>query len=372
MLNRTKLCAQIEQVADDIFLDTSKEREQLMLLWQMLVADPVLPYKIAGASVSWPLPSWQGAIDEIIPVAASAGNYDLFSVDGSQIYPDRHSGISCYLINVGTVALRYGHEKPVTFATEPFVFSGSHHEEELYLSTELINGKRQDLEFCYGAVLATQLMDHERDQLLLFDGSLIFWHLEAKDPMLKELFLPRYLHTLLQLAKEGILFASYISSPKSRELMNVVRAYGCDFDETKAERVAAFSVFTDTALLAMILEPGQRTIVFKNHAKVSELYPDVIHPYFFYIHVGDEIGRVELPAYLALDDEAVNRIATIIFDQCKKGMGYPVALAEAHEQAVVKGADREFFYQLLSKMSIERKQRLLSSYKLMKKRGMGI
>ena len=152
----------------------------------------------------------------------------------------------------------------------------------------------------------------------------------------------------------------------------MVRAYGCEFDEAKAERVSALSCFTDESLLASVLGPGQRTTVFKNHAKVSELYPDSIHPYFFYLHVGTEIGRVELPAYLALDDGATDFVASVIYDQCKKGMGYRGALGEAHEQAVVKGADREFFYQLLTKMGIERNRQLLTSTKLLKKRGMGI
>ena len=38
----------------------------------------------------------------------------------------------------------------------------------------------------------------------------------------------------------------------------------------------------------------------------------------------------------------------IIFDQTVKGGGYPVALTEAHEQAVVREADRLYFYQMLA------------------------
>lgn len=371
MLNRAKLAQALNEIADSIFIDSTQERELLKKLWQQLCQDPLLQDKISRSNISWPMPSWHADIDNFLHITPHAKNYDLISVDGSQIYPDRHSGVSCYLINIGEIVLRYGHREPVAFYAEPFVFSGED-DEELQPSTELINGKRQDLELRYGLERARQTKSADRPKLLLFDGSLIFWHLEAKDPMLKELFLSRYLHTLMQLWQEKIIFASYISSPKSREIMNVVRAYGCDFDESKQERVAALSRFTDAGLLSMYLQEGQRTQVFKNHAKVSELYPDPVHPYFFYLHVGDEIGRIELPAYLALDDQQVDFIAATIYDQCKKGMGYPVALAEAHEQAVVKGPDRDFFYQLLNKMSIERNRQLLSSSKLMKKRGMGI
>jgi hypothetical protein len=47
-------------------------------------------------------------------------------------------------------------------------------------------------------------------------------------------------------------------------------------------------------------------------------------------------------------------------------------LAEAHEQAVVKGPDRELFYQLVNKLGIEQKQRIFCSQKSIKKRRMGI
>jgi NurA-like 5'-3' nuclease len=41
-------------------------------------------------------------------------------------------------------------------------------------------------------------------------------------------------------------------------------------------------------------------------------------------------------------------VHSVINDQVEKGKGYPIVLAEAHEKAVVRGGDRELFYQLLS------------------------
>jgi hypothetical protein len=62
----------------------------------------------------------------------------------------------------------------------------------------------------------------------------------------------------------------------------------------------------------------------------------------------------------------------VILDQSIKGRGYPVCLAEAHEQAVVKGPDRDFFYHVLQKVGIEQKQHYVVSQKSLKKRGIGI
>jgi hypothetical protein len=40
-------------------------------------------------------------------------------------------------------------------------------------------------------------------------------------------------------------------------------------------------------------------------------------------------------------------VHTMVLEQCKKGMGYPVALSEAHEKAVVTDVDRSQFWRLV-------------------------
>ena len=40
--------------------------------------------------------------------------------------------------------------------------------------------------------------------------------------------------------------------------------------------------------------------------------------------------------------------------QCELGMGYPVAISEAHEQAVISGHDREEFRRLTIKLLEQR------------------
>jgi NAD+ kinase len=73
--------------------------------------------------------------------------------------------------------------------------------------------------------------------------------------------------------------------------------------------------------------------------------PHLIH--FFYMRVGREVARVELPRWVAEDRAAVDLVHTLIYDQCMKGQGYPVALARAHEQAIVRAADRRAFLSMV-------------------------
>ncbi len=208
--------------------------------------------------------------------------------------------------------------------------------------------------------------------VLLFDGSLIFWHLSSKEIEVRDYFLNAYLTLLDELYHEKIPVCWYISMPKSKELMSLVRLYLCSFDTDKKELYESVESVVDSGIMNSFLQPYTRSIIFSNHSSISAYYPSHLRPFFFYVHTGNEIGRVEIPAWVAQDQSMVDMIAQIVIDQCIKGGGYPVALAEAHEQAVVKGPDREFFYHFLQKMGMERNHTQSISRKSLRKRGMGI
>ncbi|TES83229.1 MAG: DNA double-strand break repair nuclease NurA, partial [Dehalococcoidia bacterium] len=72
----------------------------------------------------------------------------------------------------------------------------------------------------------------------------------------------------------------------------------------------------------------------------------------FYLRVDGEIARVEIPQWAAQDETLLELTHGLVLDQCRRGQGYPVALSEAHEQAVVTGADRETFWQLVESLLI--------------------
>ncbi len=373
MLNRSKLLKELELVASTLFIDRSHEYEIIRNVWREIVADPTFLHKVREVNAPWPVPFWQGDLGLTVPVSQEVEPYHALSVDGSQIYPDRHQSVPCFLINIGMVGVRYdGVQPPVHFDSNPYIFSNAEPDMKLELSAEIVNCKRQEIELRDGMQFALRMRDQVSPSILFFDGSLIFWHLEAKDPMLRDLFLPRYLAILCQLAKEKIITVGYISSPKSRELVNLVRLQLCKFDTSNEELFHLVDGMVDATIAGFYLKPFERSTVFQNNSSVSDSYPDHVRPHFFYLHVGEEIGRVEIPAWIAQDQKLVDFVAQAILDQSIKGRGYPVVLAEAHEQAVVKGPDRDFFYHLLQKIGIDRNYRTTSSHKAMRKRSMGI
>ncbi len=92
------------------------------------------------------------------------------------------------------------------------------------------------------------------------------------------------------------------------------------------------------------------------------------HVYFYYLHTGDEIARVEVPQWVA-DDEALLTLShSLILDQCRRGMGYPVALSEAHEQAVIRGPERQQFKDMVERVLTEQRLPVYTSEKNRSKR----
>lgn len=375
MLDRTKVLRELQAVSDKLFLDFSHEQEIAFKAWRELSQDSLFQQKCKGASLPWTVPTWNGDVNKSFNVQSIDTPYQVLSVDGSQIYPDKHQGISCFLLNIGTVVLRYGVGPGTTrLSSEPFIFVEQSFDTEIGSTVDIVNCKREEFELEKGLEQCLVLRQEFPDLPLvfLFDGSLIFWHLEGKDPLLKNYFLKKYEQLLEGFYKNDITIAGYISLPKSKELVNLIRAQVCQFSASNTQELDKVKHISDGTVARFFLDVQTRSIVFENHASVSETHPMHIKPHFFYYHTGSEIARIEVPAYVTHNAKRIDLLTSLIANQVHKGSGYPVAIAEAHEQAVVKGADREFFYQAIGKVGIEQKRRLIPSQKSAKKRRMNV
>lgn len=374
MLNRPKLLAALEQKEDQLFSDYRHEHDIARQIWLQICSDPLFASKVKAIAAPWPVPLWQGVLDQTYPITPFKDTYRALSVDGSQIYPDRHQHASCFLINIGSVDISYKKEQKsiVQFDSQPFVFSSKEFQKEGEFSKDFVNAQRQYLEMLEGLQRGSIDNLEGGPLLLFFDGSLIFWHLESKTHDLLEQFLPKYLCILKDLHEKKIMTVGYISMPRSRELVNLIRLELCDFNINNQEPWKLVDGVVDAAIVGFYTEQYHRTAVFQNRSSISISYPAASAPYFFYLNVGQEIARVEIPAWIALDHALTDTVASIVLDQALKGRGYPVVLAEAHEQAVVKGPDREFFYHVLDNIGIKNKRNFSSSKKSMHKRIMSI
>lgn len=365
MLDKQKVMYELERSIPTLFKESADEHAVAYALFTWLRQHPEMIEQLKKISVPYPVPSWQGNLDEITAVVPHEHPYAVLAADGSQIYPDKHQGVSCYLVNTGIVHFVYGDISLVDLFSVPTVYTVI---DDTNISEDMVNCRRAEQEFDLGLSRSIMARDSHPEMpfVSLCDGSLIFWHLESKSQQIKERFLKRYIELLDGFYKQRIPIAGYISLPKSKELVALLR--NGTTHRLIPNESASFDTIIDTDLIGYYLPENYRTNVFKHNSNLAGNYPAPLRPCFFYLNIGNEIARVEIPAWIAEDALLLEQIARIIRDQCIKGNGYPIALSEAHEQAVVKAADREFFFEMLYKMSLGMNYRMTNSQKGLKKR----
>jgi len=368
MIDRNAVLKQLEVVSSKLFAHVTDADDFLMQEWQKIAQDPTFRDRAGEAQSSFLVPTWQGDLQQTFSVGPIEHPYTVLGVDGSQIYPDRHiSGAGCCLINVGGILIEYDAVSRVQTFSKPEVLlleQLTAGDEQEAATPEMVDFTREAREL---ATMLQQARGYRAQNssasstmpICLVDGSLIFWQLEGSSPAVKKRFLDAYLGVLDACYQERILVAGYISFPRSKELINLIKLGLCRFK--MANCIPCHSAYTtfpcetadqwlDSQLVHAYVPPWHRTILFASSSKIIKHYPSHLAPHFLYLNVGKEVARVEIPRWIAYDETALTQTLSVIVDQVQKGQGFPVVLAEAHEQAVVKGSDREFFYHLIAKI----------------------
>lgn len=369
MLDRLKIVAAMQQAVQGLFVGFAQEIDIARLVWCKISQDIDFVTRVHQQKRSLLIPLWQGLLGEVVTIVIQKNNYSIVSVDGSQIYYDKHQGPPCFLINIGYIQLRYGFTgQAIQYGSEPILCTKLCENND-YGSPDFVNMQRESYEFsvAFEQMQQLQLQLGQHVSLCLFDGSLIFFHLDTKDMEFKERFLHEYCDLLQKMYDRKMLIAGYMSLPRTKELVNLCKLELSQFQDEDLINTIIIDRLTDVDIAELYLKVGQRSIVFKSLVPISYLYPDDLKPYFCYLHVGSEIARIEFPAWIAMSNELVNQICAIVLDQSIKGRGYPVCLFEAHEQAVIKAIDRDFFYTMIKKLSQQQAKNYLISQKSIKK-----
>jgi hypothetical protein len=348
-----------------------------------------LKKKIRAGKTTWLVAELTEGLAQRYPLPPAPPDFTVVATDGSHIDVDRHRAARCFLINIGAVSLTYGTKADAVLTSSPRLYAEDKDlvithpggGREQVIEGALLGAKRS-IEECQKLADLAAALPQESAALALLDGTLILWGLEAYpefvgDALLRGGLLP-CLDAMQKLnADRRLAPASYISFPRSTDVVNALRVAVCPNDipdcdarcppgkERACDGVAGVR---DRDMFMELLDDGERSALFISPSKiVKERYGDH-RVYFFYLKAGDEIARVEIPQWVAENEELLNLTHTLIFDQCQRGGGYPVALSEAHEQAVVTGADRNNFWELVEATMIEDKLPTLSSAKSFSKR----
>jgi hypothetical protein len=417
MLDLTKLARQMQGIGQHLTQEAIASRQRLELAQQLLHQAQGRQVALVEQQQTWrdrlgfTAATPVEPLDTRIDIAPAPAIHTVLATDGSQIAPSHHEIAYCYLINVGRVVLYYGQSRYPLLDSLPEVF---YRPEDLYISrqwgirteewmgywrtvseavvlAELGEGvkakgerRKEEGEVILAADLPQVSPLHPASLLLsptiaLVDGSLIHWFLEPLPGEARDRILPPILRAWDRLRAVGVPLVGYLSAARSGEALNFLRLHTCPYEtpdclthcpgQTEQAPCQVLSPLRDTALWSMLLQPGQRSPLWRSSAKILECYGE--HTiYFCYIHVGVEIARVEFPAWVAEDTRLLEMALSLTLTQVQKGYGYPVALAEAHNQAVVRGSDRARFFALLEQQMIRAGLRNIgTSYKEARKRG---
>lgn len=330
-----------------------------------------------------PKPSWSVADcrdkspSEVLGLAGAAPEeYSALATDGSQIPLDRHAVAPCFLLNVGEIALHYGTGERPHLASRATLH---YRDEDLYqtegggdpvpLSDKIIANRRLLAESAALAELITQHKD--RFAVALVDDPLIVWTPQGESEKEQKRVIDKFCEMLTTAQNHGMPIAGYVSRPGARDVVGALRLTLCDpgCEHRPTDPCAKLTHLTDALLFANLLpRPGDRSPVFGSTSRVLDLYPAEHRIAFFYLNSGAEIARVEIPWWVAEDSELTERVHTLCYDQARKGSGYPIALSEAHERAVVRGPDRDAFFRLIENAFVRENLPALQTRKALAKR----
>jgi hypothetical protein len=388
MLDLTKLAKAMQGISQHLTLEAAASRQRLELAQELLTAAYAQQAELVQRQQKWrdrilfaaasPVEPLNTCIDLPVPPAV----HTVIATDGSQIAPNHHEIAYCYLLNVGRVILHYGQNRQPLLDSLPEVF---YRPEDLYISRQWGIRTEEWMGYCRTTSEATVLAElacaapMSLPTLAMVDGSLIYWFLEQLPIEARDRLLPPILDAWSQLQDFGIPLMGYLSASRSGEALNFLRLQACPHEvpdcmtycPNQLEKMdcQVLEPLRDTAVWTIELQPGQRSALWRSSARILDLYGS--HTiYFCYVHVGTEIARIEVPAWVAENSALLEQSLGLMLAQVQKGYGYPVALAEAHNQAVVRGGDRASFFALLEQQMIKAGLRNVgTSYKEARKRG---
>ena len=396
-LDLSELASQIETMAAELAADEQEREARLERAWQLLRAETTdldrLRSKIEASRTTWLVATPAERLDRRHPPPSCPSDFIVLASDGSHIDVDRHGAARCYLINLGTAILRYGNAPDAALSSHPTLYAS---ERDLTIADPVGSGDlavegallaaKRSVEECRALLDLCRGLPPDLPAVALLDGSLILWGLagQAQPEYVREELLERGLLQALDALRDlgsqrTLALASYISFPRSTDVVNLLRLLLCPHEVADCDRFCPRSLSTqprpcdavaavsDRALFGRLLQPGERSAAFVSSSSVVRKHYREHEVRFCYLNVGDELARVEFPRWV--EERGLLDLAhAVLLEQCHLGQGYPVALSEAHEKAVLTAADREQFQQLVEAALAGRRLSVSTSAKSRSKR----
>lgn len=381
----------------------AQAQELIRTIDAALLRERLGPTQNRRERVPWLVAMPLGPMSPVFDCPAPPTEFRVIGCDASSVPPDRHGSARYYVLNTGYAALTYGDTPNALLdSSSELCFEL----QDLYLFPEkrsvpvdgAILGARTEVESLHTLrmwmddQLATSGLQREPDAsftsllrtlptIILRDGPLTLWTLQNESDTVQDALLSDLLESLRFFQSHRIPVAGYISFTDGRDVANSLRVWLCDGQLNRCELCVsnqrelclALAVLRDRDLYGFLL-PGQRSSLFASSSQILSRYGDQRID-FFYLNVGGEVVRVEIPQWVHTNPGLLDLLQGTIMDQCGRSAGfppYPPALQEAHEQAVITTADRCALQELAEHAMGQRGQPWVRSAKDDSKRRRGV
>ena len=330
-----------------------------------------------------------------VPTRKFLNEYRVISTDGSHIGIDRDLPAKCFLINIGIADFLYGDEANAELRNVPRLYAK---QEDLIISEKdgtgfhliedsLLNAKRS-VEEIIALARVLDTTDFKVPTVGLIDGPIAVYGLPGVsnkqyviDYLVRDGF-EAALSSIKSKTDSNLLgIIGFTSMPGNRDVSKFLSSEICDKGTDKSEFYCHYRSsdlisncsnciggVLDREIFAEILKKGERSPIFVRKQNDNEINSIA----FFYLNVGSEIARIEIPVWNIGDAESIDLIQSVVIEQADRGHGYPVVLMEAHEQAVINSADRRAFADTIIEYLSESDSRSYESAKALSKKIRGI
>jgi hypothetical protein len=273
----------------------------------------------------------------------------IVAVDGSQIFSSADFNIPIGFVQAGAFWVSYG-KKHSDFGQDILsdVLIGNSAIEKYEQSEPLHDMSISLVRLAKELELALKVVEKHQERglsaCLLLDGSLVLRFLRRADEEIKEAMCNEIVKLLRVCERKLIPVAGYVDYSLAKDITSTLeKLSGKDYDIK----------VSDVSIVGPFLEEGgfgARTPVFRlKHSLLDGYYEEFSDDiYFFYqkIHSGFPI-RVEFPKWI-YNANLVEDLAQVIAAQVVIGDGYPYVLLRAHETAILEGADRDRFFEVVT------------------------
>jgi hypothetical protein len=297
------------------------------------------------------------ALAKTYPLPPCPAQVTVIASDGSQILPNRHTITLYYLINIGSIVYRHGSNcKPDTYNPKPLLCYAPEDlfdEQGRLISPGEVNVKRDLAELRVLTELAPKYAETE-PVITLLDGQLTLRVIDLPFDQQKKCQ-DEYIKMLNSLRETRALVAGYVDRPRSTFTLSLMHLASLEPKTITEESLCQnpFRHLTDLDLFDF-LGPGERSAVFVVKGKNFEIYGQAGHAvHFFYLNVSrneaaPQLARVEIPAWIAADPQAIDTLHATIVRQAHITGGYPYVLARADELAVISSEEHEAVEMMLA------------------------